>query len=72
MAFGLTNAPATFEHFINDVLREFLDDFCSALLDDILIYSDSLKKHRVHVGNVLESLKEAALCLRPEKCEFAA
>jgi Reverse transcriptase (RNA-dependent DNA polymerase) len=30
MQFGLTNAPATFQHFINDTLRPFLDRFCTA------------------------------------------
>ena len=28
--FGLTGAPATFQRYINHVLRKFLDDFCSA------------------------------------------
>jgi len=35
MPFGLQNAPATFQHFINSVLHEFLDKFASAYLDDI-------------------------------------
>ncbi|RYF06361.1 MAG: hypothetical protein EOO77_27005, partial [Oxalobacteraceae bacterium] len=39
MPFGLTGAPVTFQRFINDTLREYLDLFCSAYLDDILIYS---------------------------------
>lgn len=39
MPFGLTGAPATFQRFINDTLRGYLDVFCTAYLDDILIYS---------------------------------
>ena len=39
MPFGLTNGPATFQRFINEVLMEFLDDFATAFIDDILIYS---------------------------------
>ncbi|KAH7492803.1 hypothetical protein FOMA001_g2147 [Fusarium oxysporum f. sp. matthiolae] len=39
MPFGLTGAPATFQRYINDTLREHLDIFCTAYLDDILIYS---------------------------------
>ncbi len=42
MPFGHTNAPAIFQHFINDVLRPFLYDFVTAHLDDILIYSVSM------------------------------
>ena len=39
MPFGLTNAPASFQELINDTLREYLDDFALAYLDDILIFS---------------------------------
>jgi hypothetical protein len=49
MPFGLTNAPADFQHFINDVLHPFLDRFCTAFLDDVLIYSDTLEEHKEHV-----------------------
>jgi len=70
MPFGLTNAPASFQHFINDMLWDFLDIFCTTYLDDILIYSDSLAEHRVHVRQVLQKLEEAGLYLKSEKCEF--
>ena len=70
MPFGLTNAPATFQKFINDVLRPFLDLFCSAYLDDIIIYSKTLKEHKKHVRQVLTALSNAGLHLKPEKCEF--
>jgi hypothetical protein len=39
--FGLTNAPESFQEFINDTLRPFLDIFCTVFLNDILIYSDN-------------------------------
>ena len=38
MLFGLTNAPATCQEMINDTLREYLDVFVIAYLDDILVY----------------------------------
>ena len=44
--FGLTNAPTTCQHFVNDTLRECLDVFCVCYLDDILIYFDNLQDHR--------------------------
>jgi len=53
MPFGLTNAPASFQHLINDTFRDFLDVFCTAYLDDILIYSDSLAEHRIHERQIL-------------------
>ena len=46
MPFSLTRAPSTFQHYINDTLREFLDVFATAYLDDILIYSESIEEHR--------------------------
>ncbi|OAQ63783.1 pol protein [Purpureocillium lilacinum] len=46
MPFGLTNAPASFQTMINDVLREYLDIFVVIYLDDILIFSENLEKHR--------------------------
>lgn len=42
---GLTNAPAVLQVFINDVLRDFLNVFVLAYLDDILIFSRPLKEH---------------------------
>ena len=70
MPFGLTNAPADFQRFINEVLHPFLDHFCTAYLDDILIYSATLQEHKEHVRKVLEALSKNGLHLKPEKCEF--
>src|SRR5258705_1830639 len=53
MPFGLSNAPAAFQRFINDILGDLLDVCMIGYLDDILIYSDSLDKHKDHVRDVL-------------------
>lgn len=69
--FGLANAPSTFQRYINWALRDYLDDFCSAYVDDILIYTDgSLEEHREHVRKVLRRMQEAGLQLDIDKCEF--
>lgn len=70
MPFGLTNAPATFQTYINETLAEYLDRFCSAFLDDTIIYSETYEEHIVHVRQVLKKLAEAGLHLHPKKCEF--
>ena len=70
MPFGLCNAPASFQAFINDTLREYLDSFVVVYLDDILIYSPSPEEHTHHVRLVLQKLKDAKLSLKLEKCEF--
>jgi len=70
MPFGLKNAPATFQHFINDVLSDYLDNFVISYIDDILIYSNSLEEHHEHVKKVLKKLLENNLYIKLEKCEF--
>ncbi|KAJ6436495.1 retrovirus polyprotein [Purpureocillium lavendulum] len=71
--FGLTGAPATFQRYINHTLRELLDEFCSAYIDDILIYSSgSLADHRKKVKQVLARLRDAGLQIDIDKCEFEA
>ena len=64
MPFGLKNAPATFQHFINDVLSDYLDDFVISYIDDILIYSNTLEEHHVHVKKVLRKLLENHLVVK--------
>lgn len=68
--FGLTNAPATFQRFMNETLMDYLDDFCSAYLDDIVIFSNSVEEHEEHVKKVLERLRQAGLQADTDKCEF--
>jgi hypothetical protein len=70
MLFGLTNIPTSFQHFINNVLRPYLDIFVTAYLDNILIFSDNLDEYWKYVLKVLEVLSEAGLHLKPEKCKF--
>ena len=69
--FDMTDAPSTFQRYINWVLRKFLNEFVSTYLDDILIYiNDSLKEHRRHVRSILIKLQKAELYIDIEKCEF--
>ena len=56
MPFGLCNGPASWQHFINDILFHFLHCFVQAYLDDIFIYSKTLKDHCLHIQQVLERL----------------
>jgi hypothetical protein len=70
MPFGLSSAPATFQNLMNDVLRDFLDDFAVVYLDDILIFSKTLDEHKRHVRLVLERLRANGLFAKPEKCFF--
>ncbi len=70
MPFGLSNSPSVFQSFINDVFRDMLDWWVIVYIDDILIYSNSLKEHTQHVRSVLERLIQYQLYAKAEKCEF--
>ena len=54
MPFRLPNLPTTFQAYINETLSEYLDRFYSAFLDDTIVYSETMKEHIVHVGQVLQ------------------
>ena len=70
LLFKLTNESMFFQQYMNDVLWNFLNDFCQVYLDDILIYSKMRKKHRDHIKLVLSQLREAELQMNIQKCKF--
>ena len=53
MPFRLTNIPAAFQHFMNDIFSNLLDVCMLVYLDDILIYSNSEEEHIWHIHEVL-------------------
>ena len=70
--FGLANAPAAFQSYINKTLREYLDVFVVVYLDDIVVYSSREEDHEGHVRAVLKALAEAGLYVKLSKCHFSA
>ena len=50
MLFELINVLSDWQHFINDILQKYLNEFCTAYLNNILIYSDTEKKHIKYVN----------------------
>ncbi len=70
MLFELINEFAFYQHYMNDVLFEYLHQFCQIYLNDIIIYSKILKKHKQHVQLILNRLREADLQIDINKCEF--
>ncbi|KAI0998625.1 hypothetical protein K3495_g9572 [Podosphaera aphanis] len=70
-SFGLINAPATFQRYINEHLREHLDLDATACIDDILAYNDgSVEGHWKTVRSIQGKLDKAGLYLDIDKCEF--
>ncbi|GJT00466.1 putative reverse transcriptase domain-containing protein [Tanacetum coccineum] len=70
MPFGLTNAPTVFMDLMNRVCKPYLDRFVIVFIDDILIYSKSIKEHEGHLKLILKLLKEEELYAKFSKCEF--
>ena len=70
LPFELANAPATFQNYINNVLRDLLNVICLAYLDDILIFSRTLEEYSKHVKIVLEHLCKWNLYCKLLKCIF--
>ncbi len=70
MLFELINKSAFYQHYMNDMLFKYLHQFCQIYLDDIIIYSKILKKHKQHVWLILNRLQEADLQININKCKF--
>lgn len=70
MPFGLSNAPATFQAYINQALIGLVDVICVVYLDDILIFSEDPSRHRAAVEEVLERLRTHKLYANLRKCAF--
>lgn len=69
--FGLVNAPASFQRYINEQLREHLDLDATAYMDDVLAYtSGGREDHWRSVRSILEKLDKAGLYLDIDKCDF--
>lgn len=69
MAFGLKNAPATFQRLMNTVLANI--PRCTAYLDDVVVYSEDWQDHINTLRQVFERMRDATLTVNLAKCEFA-
>ena len=67
----MANALSTFQWYINWILYQYLNDFCSAYLNDVLIFiNETQSEHHKHVNKVLNCFNKAELFLNIKKCEF--
>jgi Reverse transcriptase (RNA-dependent DNA polymerase) len=70
MPFRLINILIIYQALINNILREYLNDFIVTYLDDILIYSKNEKEHTGYIIKVLKTLKRTGLKINGEKLTF--
>ena len=69
MPFRLQGAPATFQRMMDRLLMG-LEGYTVACLDDLVIFSQSWMDHLEHLQSILLRLGEAALTVKPKKCQF--
>ena len=70
MPFRLTNAPVAFMDLKNRIFCAYLDQFVIVFVDDILIYSRSLEKHKQYLVTTLRTLRGHQLYGKLDKSEF--
>jgi len=70
MSFELTNVSTTYQEIINNILRQYLNRFVIAYLNDIIIYLKILKEYISYVFKVLKCLNIKNLHFKLKKCEF--
>ena len=70
LPFGLANAPSHFMRMMNEVFKDYKDQFVILYLDDLLIFSRNPQEHLQHVELVLQKLRENQLFAKREKCSF--
>jgi hypothetical protein len=70
MNFGLTNAPATFQRYMDAVFAGLKRNCLLVYVDDILIFSPTFEAQIKDVETVFNRLADDNLQLKPTKCHF--
>jgi len=71
LPFKLTNGLTIYQRYMNDVLFDYLDNFCTAYLDNIIIYFKNKLEHQEYVYKVLQRLRKARLQANIKKLKFS-
>uniref|UniRef100_A0ABD2W5F9 RNA-directed DNA polymerase n=1 Tax=Trichogramma kaykai TaxID=54128 RepID=A0ABD2W5F9_9HYME len=70
LAFGLTNAPMTFQRLIDALFGPECEPYVFGYLDDIVVVTETFEQHLVWLEKVLGRLNDAGLTINRKKCEF--
>ena len=57
---------------MNEVLKEYINDFIIIYIDDVIVFSLDHKTHQIHLKKVFNKIQEAKIKLRADKCEISA
>ena len=69
MSFELCNAPQIFQRWMNSIFNKYKKN-CVVYIDDILIFSDTLEKHRKHLNIISQEFIKHGIILSPKKIEL--
>ena len=70
VSFGLSNAPADFQRYMENCLTDVRDEFTFPCLDDVLVYSDHFDSHVDHSRKVFQILRENDFKVKAKKCKL--
>ena len=70
MPFGLCNAPATFQHLMQNTLGELNVTYCVIYLDDVIVFGCMEEEHLEQLWVVFKRFHKFNLKLKPSKCSF--
>ena len=68
--FGLMNAPAVFQRFMEQCYQDYRDGFVVPYIDDLLVYSKDFNSHAEHLRLTLQRLQEHDVKIKTKKCQL--
>ena len=69
MPFGLKNAPSEFQKVMNDIFNAY-SNFLIVYIDDVLVFSNSIKQHFYHLNKFFNIVKSNGLVVSKPKIKL--